>query len=48
VGGEVTDPAKALETSTQVFNYIGWAGIASGVVLFLLAYPLKRMSHGVK
>lgn len=48
VAGEVTDPRKALETSVQVFGYIGWAGIAAGVLLFILAFPLKRMMHGVK
>jgi POT family proton-dependent oligopeptide transporter len=48
VGGEVTDPSKALETSINVFQYIGWAGIFAGVVLFLLAVPLRWMMHGVK
>ncbi len=48
VGGEVTDPKKALETYVQVFHYIGWAGIVSGIVLFVLAIPLKKMMQGVK
>jgi POT family proton-dependent oligopeptide transporter len=48
VGGEVTDPQQALQTYVQVFQSIGWAGIASGVVLLILALPLKKMMHGVK
>ncbi len=48
VGGNVTDPHKALETYVTVFNYIGWAGVAAGGLLLVLAIPLKRMMHGVK
>jgi POT family proton-dependent oligopeptide transporter len=48
IGGQVTDPGKALETYVQVFQYIGWAGIIAGVVLFVISFPLRRMMHGVK
>lgn len=47
VGGQVLDPAKALETSVGVFNTIGWWGVGFGVA-FLVASPfLKKWSHGV-
>ncbi len=47
VGGEVTDPGKALATYTSVFQTIGLWSIGFGVLLLLLSPVLKRMMHGV-
>jgi proton-dependent oligopeptide transporter, POT family len=48
VAGQVTDPAKALATSIEVFNIIGWVSIALGLVLALASPLLKKLAHGVK
>lgn len=48
IAGQVTNPAKALATSIDVFNTIGWVGIALGVVLALASPLLKKLAHGVK
>jgi POT family proton-dependent oligopeptide transporter len=47
VGGEVTNPKLALDTYVHVFTTIGWVAVAIGGVLLLLAWPLKRLMHGV-
>ena len=41
VGGQVLDPAAALHSALQVFNWIGVAGMAFGLV-FLVAGPFIR------
>ncbi len=46
VGGQVLDPAAALETSLRVFNLLGWAGIACGVVFIVLSVFIKGWAHG--
>ncbi len=46
VGGQVLDPAAALQASLQTFNTIGWAGVILGSVLFLLSFVLKGWAHG--
>jgi proton-dependent oligopeptide transporter, POT family len=48
VAGQVTDPAKALATSIDVFNTIGWWAIGIGVALGLASPLLKKLAHGVK
>lgn len=48
VGGQVTNPAVALQTYVDVFWNIGLISIAAGVVLFLLSFPLRYWMHGVK
>jgi proton-dependent oligopeptide transporter, POT family len=48
VAGQVTDPAKALATSIEVFNAIGWWSIGLGVLLGLASPLLKKLAHGVK
>lgn len=48
VAGQVTDPAKALATSIEVFNTIGWVAIAIGVVMALASPMLTKLAHGVK
>ncbi len=42
LGGQVIDPRAALENSLSVFNVIGWAGVGSGVLFFLLSVIWKR------
>ncbi|MCW3847261.1 peptide MFS transporter [Sphingomonas sp. LB-2] len=48
VGGQVTNPAVALQTYVAVFWNIGLIAIGAGLVLFLLSFPLKYWMHGVK
>jgi POT family proton-dependent oligopeptide transporter len=48
VGGEVTNPAVALNTYVGVFTTIAEVAIGLGVVLFALSFPLKKWMHGVK
>jgi POT family proton-dependent oligopeptide transporter len=48
VGGQVTNPAVALQTYVGVFWIIGWTSIAAGFLLFLLSFALKHWMHGVK
>ena len=47
VGGQVLDPAAALRSSMEVFNIIGWGGIAFGVLFFILSPFIKHWAHGV-
>jgi POT family proton-dependent oligopeptide transporter len=47
VGGEVTNPGLALHTYAHVFTLIGWVAVVIGGILLLLAWPLKRLMHGV-
>lgn len=47
VGGEVLNAQVSLETYLGVFQNIGLAGIASGVVLLMLWPFLKKAMHGV-
>jgi POT family proton-dependent oligopeptide transporter len=46
IAGEVLDPALALRTSLAVFNWIGWIGIGSGAVFFILSPLLRHWAHG--
>ena len=48
VGGQVTNMQVSLNTYIGVFTTIGWISVGIGVVLLLLAYPLKYLMHGVK
>lgn len=48
VGGQVTNMKVSLDTYMGVFTTIGWISISIGVLLLLIAYPLKRLMHGVK
>ncbi|EGD60353.1 amino acid/peptide transporter [Novosphingobium nitrogenifigens DSM 19370] len=47
VGGEVTNPKLSLDTYVHVFTMIGWAAVVIGLVLLVIAWPLKRLMHGV-
>jgi POT family proton-dependent oligopeptide transporter len=46
VAGQVLDPKAALVTTMGVFQVIGWAGIAVGVVFLFLAPFIKHWSNG--
>ena len=48
VGGEVTNPALSLLSYLSVFQTIGLASIATGLLLLLLSPWLKKWMHGVK
>ncbi|MES2147876.1 MAG: peptide MFS transporter, partial [Pseudomonadota bacterium] len=48
VGGQVTNLQVSLQTYVGVFTKIGWISVGIGVVLLVLAWPLKRLMHGVK
>jgi proton-dependent oligopeptide transporter, POT family len=48
VAGQVTNPAKALATSIDVFNTIGWWAIGLGIALGLASPLLKKLAHGVR
>jgi POT family proton-dependent oligopeptide transporter len=48
VGGEVLNAQVSLDTYLGVFQTIGYAGIASGVVLLVLWPLLKKGMHGVQ
>ncbi len=43
VGGEVTNPALALKTYTDVFSTIGWTSVGIGIVLLVLSPALNMM-----
>ena len=47
IGGQVADPSQALARSLSVFNSIGIAVIAFGVVLFALSFFVKSWAGGV-
>jgi POT family proton-dependent oligopeptide transporter len=47
VAGKVLNAEVSLNTYLGVFQMIGLAGVASGVVLFVLSPLLKRAMHGV-
>lgn len=48
VGGQVLDPAAALAASVRVFNMLGLAGMACGLVFIALSFFIKGWAHGVK
>jgi proton-dependent oligopeptide transporter, POT family len=47
VGGQVTNLQVSLNTYMGVFTTIGWVSVAIGIILLLLAWPLKKLMHGV-
>ncbi len=48
VGGQVTNLKVSLDTYVGVFTTIGWIAVGIGALLLVLAWPLKRLMHGVK
>jgi proton-dependent oligopeptide transporter, POT family len=47
VGGQVTDPKLALETSLEVFNMLGLWGMGIGVAFIAISFFIKHWAHGV-
>jgi len=47
VGGQVTNPEAALQTSLETFNLIGLWGVGIGVGFIVLSFFIKHWSHGV-
>ena len=48
VGGQVTNLKVSLDTYVGVFTTIGWFSVGIGVLLLVIAWPLKFLMHGVK
>ncbi|MGA0544828.1 peptide MFS transporter [Brevundimonas sp. VNH65] len=46
VGGEVTDPAAALQSSLETFNLIGLWGVGIGVGFIVVSFFISKWSHG--
>jgi POT family proton-dependent oligopeptide transporter len=46
VGGQVTDPAAALQSSLNVFNMLGLWGMGIGAGFIVLSFFIKGWSHG--
>lgn len=46
IGGQVTNPQAALDTSINMFNIIGWGGVFIGVIFILSSFYLRRWAHG--
>lgn len=47
VGGQVTNLKVSLDTYVGVFTTIGWISVGIGAVLLVVAFPLKKLMHGV-
>ena len=47
VGGEVTNPKLSLDTYVAIYEKFGLITIGVGVVLLVLAKPLRKLMHGV-
>ncbi len=47
VGGQVTNLKVSLETYAGAFTTIGWIAVGIGILLLALAWPLKKLMHGV-
>lgn len=46
VGGQVLDPGLALRTSLEVFEKLGWGGMAIGVAFIVVSFFIKGWSNG--
>lgn len=47
VGGQVTNLKVSLDTYVGVFTTIGWVSVGIGVLLLVIAIPLRKLMHGV-
>ncbi|HKJ21080.1 MAG TPA: MFS transporter, partial [Woeseiaceae bacterium] len=45
--GESADPATALATYTQLFEFLMWFGIGAGALMIIISPILRRWMHGV-
>jgi proton-dependent oligopeptide transporter, POT family len=48
LGGQVLDPAAALRSSLEVFQMLGYWGLAAGAVFIVLSFFIKGWAHGVE
>ena len=48
VAGQVADLHLSLESYVTSFWNVGWFAVAAGVLLLVLAVPMKRLMHGVE
>jgi len=48
LGGQVLDPAAALQSSLEVFQMLGYWGLAAGAVFIVLSFFIKGWAHGVE
>ncbi|HNP35751.1 MAG TPA: peptide MFS transporter [Woeseiaceae bacterium] len=46
-GGETADIAHALVTYTQLFQFLMWFGIGTGIFMIIISPLLKRWMHGI-
>ena len=46
-GGETQDVASALATYTQLFEFLMWFGIGTGVFMIVISPILRRWMHGI-
>ena len=46
-GGETANVAEALATYTQLFEFLMWFGIGTGIFMLLISPILKRWMHGI-
>lgn len=46
-GGEVADVATALATYTELYEFLMWFGLGTGVFMLLITPILKRWMHGI-
>ncbi len=47
-GSDVSNIAEAIATYTQLFEFLMWLGIGTGVLLLLISPILKRGMHGIR
>ena len=47
VGGQVTNPEAALQTSLDTFSLIGWWGVGIGLAFIALSFFIAKWSNGV-
>ena len=45
--GESADPATALATYTQLFEFLMWFGVGAGALVIIISPILRRWMHGV-
>ncbi|NNF41255.1 MAG: peptide MFS transporter [Woeseiaceae bacterium] len=46
-GSEVADPAVALATYTQLFEFLMWFGLGTGLFMMIISPVLRRWMHGI-
>lgn len=46
VGGQVLNPQLALQTSLDVFEKLGWGGLAAGVLFIIVSFFIKGWANG--